>query len=58
MFNKSLYFVLVVELLSINIIDDPKLKGVSIIRERHISQLADATALFLRDKKQCRILFF
>uniref|UniRef100_A0A8C6SMB2 Reverse transcriptase domain-containing protein n=1 Tax=Neogobius melanostomus TaxID=47308 RepID=A0A8C6SMB2_9GOBI len=46
-------FVLVVELLSINIVSNPELKGISIFnREIRISQLADDTALFLKDKNQ------
>ena len=46
-------FILVVELLSINIAQNPDLKGISIFdREIRILQLADDTTLFLRDRDQ------
>uniref|UniRef100_A0A8P4KTL1 Reverse transcriptase domain-containing protein n=1 Tax=Dicentrarchus labrax TaxID=13489 RepID=A0A8P4KTL1_DICLA len=46
-------FILVVELLSLNIIHDTDFKGISIFnREIRISQLADDTTLFLKDKEQ------
>lgn len=46
-------FVSVVELLSVNIEHDPDFKGFSVFnRERRISQLADDTTLFLKDKEQ------
>lgn len=44
-------FILVTELLSINIVNDRQFEGISIFgRELKISQLADDTALFLKDK--------
>ncbi len=46
-------FLIVVELLSLNILHDPVLKGLSMFgKEIRITQLADDTALFLRDKHQ------
>ena len=46
-------FILVVELLSLNIVHDTDFKGISIFnREIRISQLADDTTLFLKDKEQ------
>lgn len=46
-------FILVTELLSLNIIYERNLEGISIFdREIKISQLADDTALFLKDKCQ------
>ena len=46
-------FVLVVELLSIHIVNSPEYEGILIFnKEIRVSQLADDTALFLGDKKQ------
>lgn len=46
-------FLIAVELLSLHILHDAALKGLSIFgKEIRITQLADDTALFLRDKQQ------
>uniref|UniRef100_A0A671UBE6 Reverse transcriptase domain-containing protein n=1 Tax=Sparus aurata TaxID=8175 RepID=A0A671UBE6_SPAAU len=46
-------FLLVTELLSISIVNNEKFEGISIFgRELQISQLADDTTLFLKDKNQ------
>ena len=48
-------FLLVAELLSIHILNNHNILGLKIFdREIKISQLADDTALFLRDKKQVK----
>ena len=45
-------FLIVVELLSLHILHNPVLKGLSIFgKEIKITQLADDTALFLRDNQ-------
>ncbi len=46
-------FLIVVELLSLHILNNPVLKGLSIFgKEVRLTQLADDTALFLKDKHQ------
>ncbi len=46
-------FLLAVELLSLNILQNPTLKGISVFgKEFKMSQLADDTTLFLKDQSQ------
>lgn len=55
----SFLFLIVVELLSLHILHDPVLKGLSTFgKEIRITQLADDTALFLRDKQQIEHAIF
>merc|ERR1712035_95850 len=53
LFFLTFLFLIVVELLSLHILNNPVIKGLSIFgKEVRLTHLADDTALFLKDKNQ------